>query len=831
MNGASPPSRRIGLRIAPGAALMLREAVAETGGMEVFAVGEVEDGTVTAVTITARGREDRVNALLDRPRPGQVVIHNHPSGDLRPSDADMALAGRYGEDGVGFVIIDNTVTRSNFVVEPVLHTIQPVTGDEVTHFFTERLARAMPGWEAREPQLIMARAVAEALHEERPLLVEAGTGTGKSLAYLVPAALWALKNDQKVIVATHTRALQAQILASDLPMLRRGGLEVRAAVLEGRGNYLCKRRLQLARDEADTLEEDGRAELGALVEWAETTPTGSRSDLPLRLPPDLWERVESDSDLSLRHRCEHFESCHFYNARRNAAGAHLIVVNHALLLVDLAVKAEGGTGVLPSWHRLILDEAQHLEDVATGALSGRVTPYAVRRAVAPLVGRGNRSPGALTRTIRAAGQFTGDLATVAPAVARAAEDASAILDTVRPAFDAVFSQLSDLLDPKSPVRRFDGAARTTPEWHGVISPQIQHLVHQLDTVCGALDTIRAAVGDQKLPEAHAQPFLDLDRARKRLSGHATTLRNFAGDEDRAKCRWMEASRERDGSISAAVCSAPIEVAETLRRILWDQQRGVVGTSATISVSGDFRFWRERVGLPDSGELVLPSPFDHATQAMLGLPKDLPAPDEPGYLDATAGIAVDAVRASGGGAFVLCTSFNAVNHYAAHLRRWLPPSIPVLAQGEGSRPLLLERFREHHNAVLVGTDSFWEGVSVKGDGLRLVILPRLPFRVPTEPLQEARHERIKANGQDPFRTLTLPHAVLKLRQGYGRLIRSVSDRGVVLLLDRRVHDRWYGRVILATLPPARRVVGPWQRVLADVRAFYTPPAVDPAAERG
>ena len=296
------------------------------------------------------------------------------------------------------------------------------------------------------------------------------------------------------------------------------------------------------------------------------------------------------------------------------------------------------------------------------------------------------------------------------------------------------------------------------------------------------------------------------------------LRAFL-DEHPDFARWLEPIQDR-GKRLAAVVRAPIDVAPTLKRILWHKLPGSVATSATLAVAGRFGHWQGRVGLSEAETSVHASPFDHASQALLALPRDLPDPRKPEFLARSAECVLECVAASNGGAFVLCTSYEAVEVYAAALSRALPGTL-VLAQGRMPRSVMLQRFMEHRDAVLVGVDSFWEGVSVKGDALRLVVIPRLPFRVPSDPLQEARLERIKARGRDAFRSYSLPHAVLRLRQGYGRLIRSTTDRGVVVVLDRRIHERSYGALMLRSLPPARKVNAPWRRVIEEVREFYAP----------
>lgn len=801
------------MRMGPAAAEQLRAAIREAGGVEVFAIGDVDAGHVVSITVTCRGREDRVTALVDRPRAGQAVIHNHPSGDLRPSDADLQLASMYGEDGVGVVIVNSEVTRDNWVVEPWKPERRQVSDEALVRFFEEGLPGALDGWEARPQQIEMARQVAQCLDESKPLMCEAGTGTGKSLAYLVPAALWALENESKVVVSTFTKSLQGQLLASDLPLLEAGGISVKTAVLQGRNNYLCKRRLEIVRAEGNRLDAspDEVAELEALIEWSQATKDGSRSDLGFRVDPELWERVLSDSDLTLGVRCPHYAACHYYRARREAAAAHVIVVNHALLLTDLALRAEHGRGFLPRYDRVIVDEAHHLEDAATGVSSVRLSERAVRRVVSGLRDR-KRRRGALSRLVHAFPEEGPELGALAAGLDQK-------LEVLGIAVEHGLELVADRLMRDGAAVRITEPVEQTDDWQLEVVPAVRHLGQAVSDAVELLDKILERFGGA-LPEDKAQPVLDVRRGRRKLAGHLAVAHGFL-DPDPDQCRWVERVRVRGRSgRMAALCRAPVEVAPVLHHVLWSPIEGTAATSATLTVAGRFGHWARRVGLRSSAEpreVVHPSPFDHASQAILGLPRDLPVPDDPRFLRATAEVIVEAVDISDGGAFVLCTSYAAVRAYAEALRA--RGGRRVLAQGEVGRGVLLQRFREDPRSVLVGTDSFWEGVSVRGDGLRLVIIPRVPFRVPTEPLMEARHERVKENGGDPFRHFALPEAVLKLRQGYGRLIRSHSDRGVVLLLDRRLHERRYGAIILRSLPPARRVKGPWRMVRDALRDAF------------
>lgn len=781
-------------RFSPAAAAALRGQIRDAGGVEVYAVGEVDGRrVVTAIEVHARGTSDAVLALRSRPRAGQVVIHNHPSGDLRPSAADTHLAGDFGEDGVGFVIVDSAVTRSNWVVEPMTRSLEPVEPEAIRRFFDEELPGRLAGWEPRPAQTAMAERVGEVLSagpEGASLVVEAGTGTGKSLAYLVPAALWALRNDKKVVVSTHTKALQAQLMGDDLPMLHRVfGDKLRSAVLKGRGNYACRRKLESAE-----VEEDDEDALENLVRWGETSKTGDRSELP-GLPEGLWEEVESDSDHTLRARCPYFNTCFYYNARRQAAAAHLIIVNHALLFADLALKGRNaGVGILPAFDHMILDEAHHLEAAATTAGELRLSELAVRRAVARLLPRPRR-PGALARLA----QRSQDVDRLVP---DALDALRAVLDCARISFYAL-GRLRPL-----PLR----IPEPFPEAH-----YLTDLAEELERVCGRLGAIEALLAEEEQPikADEAQPFKELQRAHRRLQEQSVAARALLTVDDEG-CRYIVAGRR--GAVS--LVRAPVDVVPFLREHIGPKEgRATVLTSATLTVQGRFDHFIERTGMRGAEEALFPGPFDYQRQALLLTPRDLPQPNDPEWFERAGEVISDAVEATQGGAFVLCTSYEAVQRLAAITRERTRGTLPILEQSASGHSTVLDQFRSDRQAVLFATDSFWEGVSVRGEGLRLVIIPRLPFRPPNDPVASARHERMEARGLDPFYGFTLPQAVIKLRQGFGRLVRSTTDRGVVIILDRRLHDHAYGRVFLSSLPNARRFTGPWRAALGMLRSFF------------
>jgi len=805
-------------RFTPEAATKLRDAIDEAGGIEVFAIGRMDTHSeVVDLDIHCRGNIDSVPALLRRPRPGEVVIHNHPSGTMQASEADMRLASLYGDDGIGVVIVNNEVTAALWVVEPMQRKVVRVDPAEVQEFFEVRLPSVIPDHEERPGQLEMALRVTDALNDGDIALLEAGTGTGKSLAYLVPAALWATSNQGRVAIATFTIALQGQLASSDLMLMQKAGLEFRYAVLMGRHNYVCRRKLARAVEDPGSPNEADA--IRQIAEWSRTSPDGTRGDLPFPIDEEDWDRVSSDPDQTLRVRCPHYSDCFYYTARRKAADAHVLVVNQHLLLADLSTKYQsGGVGVLPRYDRVVLDEGHHLEDAATLLYENRLGIEGLRRSVRSLLPRKKR-PGALAKLkshhLKPAGGLGPEDVEAGSVYLQAVEEAAHALMTDAPVW---FEALGDAasLDRETTLR-------TTPKfregasWTDQIAPTIQAIsaqVHRtirpMDDLLNVLDSLPKEARDK-----HPQPIFDLLRARRRLGEKARFMSSFLGG-DEANVSWMERDRGHRSAPAGRICEAPIAVGPMLREQVFESLRAAIVTSATLTVAQRFDHLAGRIGLTDCERVksgIFDSPFDYATQAVLGIPRDLPTPKEPGFEDAVSDTVIDTIRRSDGGVFVLCTSYALLDRLHADARAALGDAWPLLRQREMGRERLLMRFKEDRRSVLFGTDSFWEGIDVKGDGLRVVIIPRLPFRVPTEPVQQARHERLEAQGLDPFRAYSLPQAVLRFRQGFGRLIRTRRDQGAVLLLDRRATNLWYGRVFLHSLPDVPRIQGP-RRVVLD-----------------
>ncbi|MEP6989947.1 MAG: helicase C-terminal domain-containing protein [bacterium] len=834
------PKPPVSNRIAASASAAMRAAIRMAGGREVCFVSAIdEEGRVLTGRVVARGDVGSVLALPGFARAGEMLLHNHPSGVLEPSGADYDVAARLHDDGIGFGIIDNDAKKLYVVVE-VPHERKQVRLDPraVAHDLGPdgAIAKQHARYEDRASQRAMAAAIARVYNEGGVGLLEAGTGVGKSLGYLVPALRWAAANGERTVVSTNTINLQEQLVGKDLPFLARAltDQKVRFALLKGWRNYLCKLRLEQAIGGAAELFEDGMAgDLKTIAAWAAQTTDGSLADLPIPPRPEVWDEVSAEPDVCTRVKCAHFESCFVFAARRKAADADVIVVNHHLLLADLAVRRAAqnwdDAAVLPAYGRLVVDEGHHLEDAAATHLGATVTRRGLQRLVGRLDRRGKGLLPALAMRLGA----SKDLLSTASLDLLDAKLAPSVL-ALRNKSELLFDLLDTFIEEEGqPVVRLTQAFSSHRIWKAGLDVALQDTLGEIELLNHGLSLVRERIeGSTALDEELAPLMNELRSVTRRLQTAGDGLRRaLTPPPDDDSIRWIEV-RGREKSV--ALSSVPLDLAPILREDLFKRLDSTIVTSATLTASaGDgatdahrFDFLAARLGLDDA-ELtpitaVFPSPFDYATQSLLAIPSDIPAPnvDGDGHRSAITRIVLDVADASDGGLFVLFTSHRDVRQLAAELRaRGVERRWPLVVHGEESRDALLARFRDSGQAILLGTASFWEGVDVPGDALRGLIIAKLPFRVPTEPVTAAQCEAIGSRGGDPFAEYMLPHASLRLKQGFGRLIRTATDRGVVVIADPRIVTKRYGRGLLAALPEARRAVGRWSALVEQVRGFY------------
>ena len=636
------------------------------------------------------------------------------------------------------------------------------------------VARAIPGYEPRPSQLAMAERVAEALERRRPLLVEAGTGTGKTLAYLVPAILSGLK----VVVSTGTKNLQEQIFKKDIPLLQE--LMPRpftAACMKGVSNYLCLRRFHEHVGRQASLSSDGKLEstLDAIAAWAATTDSGDRGELP-QLSDDspVWRDVSPTQETRLGQKCPYFERCHVTQARRRAYAADVVIVNHHLFFADLALRSQWpDVQLLPPYEAVIFDEAHQLEDVATDYFGVGVSSLRVM---------------ALTRDLQRA--LAQDNAPDKLGASGAHVDARALL-----LFDALRRRLAG---------KGDRVTVEAATWAG----EPEAAAHALDNALEELEAALGAVHGEALGDGGNEAAA-LGRRARAIRDDLALLVDGVQKFDRHHVFWAE-QRGRTVLLHAS----PVDVSEIFRERLLGTVETTIFTSATLTAGGSFDFLRARLGLESAMEERLASPFDYARQALLYLPKDLPEPGEAAFAEAAARRMRELVDITDGRAFLLFTSHRQMQRVHALLAPQLER--PVLLQGDKPKHLLIEEFKRRLGSVLFATASFWEGVDVVGEALSLVVIDKLPFSPPDDPLVAARAGLLEDAGQDAFVHYHVPRAALALAQGFGRLIRHRSDRGIVALLDRRSVLKPYGRRVLAGLPPDC----PRTQRLEDVRSFWT-----------
>lgn len=632
---------------------------------------------------------------------------------------------------------------------------------------TGPVAARLDGFEARPQQVQLAVAVEAALADGRHLVAEAGTGTGKSFAYLLPAALHADRHQGEgpVVVSTRTIALQEQLEQKDLPFLHAVlPFEWSSVTAIGRNNYLCLRRLHLAEREQHLFEDPERAsQLRRITEWAATTREGTRQDLDFPPDPTVWEEVQAEHGNCLQRACKHFDHCHWQRARRRMQTAQVLVVNHALYFADLALRMAGAS-YLPAHRVVIFDEAHHLERVATESLGLRVSASTVGWHLRRLHGRRNEKS-LLSRH----GSKVGRL----------------LWEEARQHNEAFFAMLDERQRASGTG---EGLALRDTTLDEPLTPVLRALSEEI---------AKAAVLTEQVDAR-----MELQARANGLDALCATLRALCVPNPAAGTplvRWIEPSRH-----GPMLCGAPLDVSQALRQHLFTNGPTVVLTSATLGTGDDddFAWLRRQLGLDEANTLRAGSPFDFDRAVDLVLEEAMPDPTlaGPGFRGEVVRRALQHVLDNGGRGLILCTSWDFVRHVAAGLRQPLAEAgIELLVQGEAPLARLLARKREAPTSVLIGTDSLWEGIDVRGDALTLLVITRLPFQSPGHPLTQARMEALRAQGREPFADHSLPEAILKFRQGFGRLIRSHQDRGKVVVMDPRVRTKAYGRRFLGALP--------------------------------
>jgi ATP-dependent DNA helicase DinG len=833
----------------------------------VFALGYLDEvGLVVRVEIVARGTEDSVLTIGRRgdftdPRPAfpgepsgggsplpDVFIHNHPSGFLSPSDNDLVISARAAENGIGSFIVDNEVAKVYVVAEPARkRPRKALDAAEICAALEEggAIARRLPSYEPRPSQLDLMRLIVRGFNEDALVAAEAGTGVGKSFAYLLPAMTYALANDERIVISTATITLQQQLYEKDIPLVASAlpsalpaasNKKIKVVLVKGRGNYLCRRRLEDALREP-SLDEAENDEIRSIAAWAETTKTGGRSDLAFMPADAAWSRVCSEADMCMGMRCPERERCFVLSLRKECADARLLVVNHHLLFADLAARHEGAgydnTVVLPPYTRIVIDEAHTIEDAATSFFSENFSRLGLYRQLGRLY-RQRRMvrTGLLVRLARLIPPSRGS-----SGEARLDDSVNAIQKT---------RDLADTLDEAAlELCREEGVFRLTAAREEQIRAVLVPCLLNLRKAISSLAALVRDMLEEIHPDDEDDPAVwEIKSILRRLEAVGTVCASFIEYRERAgEVMWIERHRgsagRAAGSDWAVFTTSPIEVAPSLGDALFEPNKTVICLSATLTVSGagnpggsgnpagSFAYWNGRAGINLVGGRkplfgTFPSPFPYAKSVLLAVPSDAPLPDQGSYRAFVDRAAARLAETAGGSALILFTSYEALRSaYAAALPVLEKQGIRCLKQGDDDRARLLAAFLADQSSVLFATDSFWEGVDAPGDTLRLVILCRLPFKTPNEPVFEARCEALEKRGGNPFMELSLPESVMKFKQGFGRLMRRSGDHGVVAVLDGRILKKRYGEFFLRSLPKTRTSFSDFNTLLRETEAFLFP----------
>jgi DNA polymerase-3 subunit epsilon/ATP-dependent DNA helicase DinG len=687
----------------------------------------------------------------------------------------------------------------------------PLDAEEISSLLDQGgpFAAEFPGYECRPQQVQMTAAVARAFSVGNHLMVEAGTGTGKSLAYLVPAVYWALRNGERVVISTNTINLQDQLLHKDFPdLIRVLGLDARAAVLKGRSNYICPRKFEALRHRGPESAEQLRV-LAKTFLWLAETTTGDRSEINLNGPAEraVWSQLSAEDEQCSPKTCSLYRrhACPFLRARQAAEEAHVLIVNHALLVADLATENR----VLPDYRYLIVDEGHQLESAATDGLSFRCSWPDMDRSLRELGGTRSGWLGTLasqTKKKGAAKEWAAGIRAQADDLASAVESA---LVGGRSFFRALDQFVDSQIDgpPKEYTLQFRlvPAVRTQPGWEDVEETWENLRAELADAarIASALgEKMQASENPDSEDGENGELSLLFTSWANRMEGTVAAIHQIVAKPNPQTIHWVEIPRDRE---FRTLFSAPLHVGPLIEKYLWHPKNSVVLTSATLTTAGEFDYLRERLNADEADTLVVGSPFDFENSALLYLVTDIPEPgDTRAYQHAFNRALADLCKATHGRTLVLFTSYTQLRQTSQAISGPLArEGIVVYEQGEGaSRNALLETFRNADRAVLLGTRSFWEGVDVPGQALSVLAIAKLPFDVPSDPIVAARAETF----EDPFSQYSLPEAILRFRQGFGRLIRTKTDRGVAVVFDRRVLTKSYGRAFIENLPDCTREQG-------------------------
>jgi ATP-dependent DNA helicase DinG len=789
----------------------LRTSIEEAEGNEVFFSGKANaDGIVDEIILAARGKEDTVPVIESVIDFGDVIIHNHPNGLLVPSEADLDVAGRLGRHGIGAYIIDNQATRLYVIAEIIKRNKKELLDIDETAGYLEdggALSRSVEDYEARPQQIDFLKAVCSSFNKDNITIAEAGTGVGKSFAYLIPAFKWAEQNRERVIISTGTINLQHQLLEKDIPVIQKLlGSKLKAVLVKGRQNYICLRRFNDRLQEAGLF--DNEADFKAIEKWLGVTKTGERSDLSFFPTWELWSDICSESESCLGIKCPYRDRCFVIKSRKEATSASIIVVNHHLLFSDMEARMEddfNGTSILPNYSRVIFDEAHNLENAATSYFSQSVNKGYILKVMHQIYRRVKERVFGIYRFWSYYTEQKEKLESIPQQIA--------VIISRTDDLEKVI-QANVLMNDNSSVLDMRSEAINAADIYAAVG----NLRNEINDLFNIITDIHEELS--KMPDKEVKNdkrMYETSIVKSKLSGIISMLNDFIADQETC-INYIE-----KGKKYSSLFIAPLSVSETLREIIFNKLANVVLVSATLSVNRSFEFYATRIGLHDVerpvARFIFDSPFEYKKNVLLSIPSDLPEPKSADYSHKLSDLIKNVLIISEGKGLVLFTSYSMLKTVYDLVRDdFSNAGITLFKQGDDDNKKLLGNFFINKNSVLFATDSFWEGVDVPGESLSVLIICRLPFKVPSDPVIKARMELIEKKGGNSFMEYSLPEAVIKLRQGFGRLIRRKSDRGVILITDTRILSKFYGKIFFNSLPETRRDITSSDRICLKIEDF-------------
>ncbi|MGM0444965.1 MAG: helicase C-terminal domain-containing protein [Bacillota bacterium] len=774
----------------------MRDEIKSSSGNEVFFLLKIdfEKKAVQDIEVLSRGNKSMAPAIINSLPKNSMVLHNHPSGDTTPSGADIRVASEIGNKGIGFAISDNDFNEIYVLVKPkALGEVKEINKKEILNYFKDDgpLSSRMKDFEYRNEQLEIAESIVDNYNNAQTTLIEAGTGIGKSFAYLIPSLYWAVKNDQTVVISTNTINLQQQIIDKDVKFLKKVlPFKFKAEFAIGRGNYLCIRKLKNISNNYNNIDDQGS--FNKLLDWVKKTKTGVKGEIKFNLKRSVWDEVSSDSDYCIGSLCPYYDDCYFMKARNKLFNADLIVVNHYLLLSDALIKSSGYS-TLPKYNSLIIDEAHNFHDVATYHL-GKTTSYNLNQQI--LKKLYDKKFSIIPRVRNKVSDFNLDNKKdiyqlidqkIIPTIQKLEENNKEYfskLDEFFKSFDLSSIILSEEIKEKQRYKTLNEIGFNYHKNFDSLLIYLKNLINQLKII-DDYDKIEAEL-------------LELKQNLNTVNELAFNLLFNLESTDDDYVFWLENYNYNDRYVSHM--SALLNVDGHLPEILWNNLRNVLLTSATLTVNDSFNYFTDALGIKDQNEIIVKSPFNYQKQSRLIIPNDIYSPSNNAFTAQIADDLADILKTFNGSTMVLFTSYRMLDNVYKKINYKLEEdNINILSQSKYSRKYIMDKFKAGKNQIIFGTQSFWEGVDIVGKDLKYLIIMKLPFPVPNDPVNAARVNLMKQEGKNYFFEYFIPKAVIKFKQGFGRLIRSKTDKGIVICMDNRLITKNYGQVFLNSIP--------------------------------